>query len=205
MIRCGNPKAKFSQVMPGLPPEEGCWDWTGGKDAKGYGSFRSEGKLHKAHRVSYEIFVGPIPPGLSILHSCDRPVCVQPSHLRPGDAKDNASDASKRNRLKVVIPPELVPLIRERYRNGESCRSIARDLGVSHPTISKTVRGVSRRYSEGPTEEGSLVQRGERHHQSKMSDEEKDEVRSLYPQLTQRELSVRFGVSQSTINRIINS
>jgi hypothetical protein len=76
-----------------------CWLWTGGRiKASGYGSFWSNGKTVSAHRWSYMHFVGKIPPGMSVLHSCDQPSCVRPSHLRLGTQKDNVHDMIEKGR-----------------------------------------------------------------------------------------------------------
>lgn len=72
-----------------------CWDWSGCKDSRGYGRF-SIGPARKrvsynAHRVSYEIFVGPIPKGLVIDHLCNNPSCCNPKHLEPKTVYENVS------------------------------------------------------------------------------------------------------------------
>jgi hypothetical protein len=57
----------------------GCWEWTGMKDAAGYG-FVSE---YRAHRYAYTLLVGPIPENLVIDHLCRVTSCVNPTHLEP--------------------------------------------------------------------------------------------------------------------------
>lgn len=57
----------------------GCWLWTGSLNAAGYGK---HGKK-VAHRVVYELLVGPIPPGLQMDHLCRVRRCVNPDHLEP--------------------------------------------------------------------------------------------------------------------------
>ena len=65
----------------------GCWEWLGGHfTATGYGLFTMRGKDGKwrpttAHRFAYEVFIGPIPPGLVIDHLCRNRGCVNPDHL----------------------------------------------------------------------------------------------------------------------------
>src|SRR4051812_22074657 len=75
-----------------------CWLWTAYRDAAGYGRFGLAGKVQKAHRVSYELAVGPIPAGAHVLHSCDNPPCVNPDHLRVGSRIDNMRDKFMRGR-----------------------------------------------------------------------------------------------------------
>jgi hypothetical protein len=56
----------------------GCWEWTASKQPSGYGQIRSEGTTKYAHRVAYELFVGPIPEGYEIDHVCRNRGCVNP-------------------------------------------------------------------------------------------------------------------------------
>ena len=90
----------------------GCWLWTANctKDSKGrrrYGLIgagrRGEGMLY-AHRVSWEIHNGPIPNGLQVLHRCDNPQCVNPSHLFLGTQLDNMHDMVRKGRRGVTGP-----------------------------------------------------------------------------------------------------
>jgi hypothetical protein len=75
-----------------------CWLWTGGKHRQGYGQISIARKMALAHRVSYELEVGPIPPGMSVLHKCDVPGCVRPDHLFTGTQKDNMADCARKGR-----------------------------------------------------------------------------------------------------------
>lgn len=70
---------------------DGCWPWTGGKGGKRreYGYISIDGVGVGAHRVLYELFVGPIPEGLELDHLCRNPGCVRPSHLEPVTHQEN--------------------------------------------------------------------------------------------------------------------
>jgi hypothetical protein len=62
-----------------------CWNWTGALD-NGYGRFQGGprgSKVHRAHRLAYELLVGPIPEGLVLDHLCRNRRCVNPDHLEP--------------------------------------------------------------------------------------------------------------------------
>lgn len=78
-----------------------CWEWTGNKDDKGYGTISTGYKKSpaKAHRISWEIHFGEIPKGLFVLHACDNPSCVNPKHLMIGSQQANAIDMSKKGRM----------------------------------------------------------------------------------------------------------
>lgn len=100
--RCSEAEA-FSWHMPGSPPlapspTEGCWDWTSATDGRGYGMFRMNSQRVGAHQASYRIYHGPIENGLFVLHSCDRPICVQPAHLHLGTHTLNMRECIKRKR-----------------------------------------------------------------------------------------------------------
>lgn len=72
-------------------PDE-CWLWTASTTTSGYGYIsrgrRGEGKVH-AHRVAYELLVGPIPEGLELDHLCRTRACVNPQHLEPVTHREN--------------------------------------------------------------------------------------------------------------------
>lgn len=85
---------RFSQYFtPGDPDE--CWLWKGGRTGQ-RGCFRYGFGSSLAHRCSYEMYKGPIPKGLWVLHSCDNRLCVNPNHLRVGTGRDNARDRAER-------------------------------------------------------------------------------------------------------------
>lgn len=66
----------------------GCWIWTRER-SNGYGRIVVGGRRRAAHRVAYELFVGPIPDGLQLDHLCRVPPCINPEHLEPVTCKDN--------------------------------------------------------------------------------------------------------------------
>jgi len=82
---------------------EGCWYWTGAIGTGGYGRIGTgEGKrLEQAHRVAYELYVGPIPEGLHIDHLCRTRSCVRPDHLEPVPQAENNRRA---NALRWATP-----------------------------------------------------------------------------------------------------
>lgn len=66
-----------------------CWIWQGACDRAGYGVIVRDRQSYRAHRVSYEIFIGPIPPGLVIDHLCRTRNCLNPEHLEPVTIGEN--------------------------------------------------------------------------------------------------------------------
>ena len=67
----------------------GCWLWTGTRNAYGYGVTQYGGKTTQAHRLAYELRVGPIPHGMQIDHTCRTRHCVNPDHLEVVTRKEN--------------------------------------------------------------------------------------------------------------------
>lgn len=82
-----------------------CWLWTGAINHNGYGIFAVEGKrVARAHRVAYELRVGPIPVGLHLDHveerGCTSRACVNPNHLEPVTQAENNARAAARRKLR---------------------------------------------------------------------------------------------------------
>lgn len=143
-----------------------CWLWEGahlGKGAAGstaYGGFsvarglpRGKQTPRYAHRVSWELTHGPIPIGLSVLHHCDVPLCVNPSHLFLGTQADNMRDAARKRRLSVSRPrgqtvsdAQVAEIIALRQA-GLRLVQIADKYGVSKAFVSLVASGKRRQYS----------------------------------------------------------
>jgi len=75
-----------------------CIEWDGRLDREFYGEIRNRGRVKKAHRVVWEEENGPIPDGLSILHCCDNPPCINIEHLFLGTRIDNNHDRTTKGR-----------------------------------------------------------------------------------------------------------
>lgn len=108
------------------------------------------GKYRLAHRVAYELFIGPIPEGLVVCHRCDIPLCVNPSHLFLGTPMDNQRDKIKKGRqakgAKSGTPKLTEQDIREIRAASGSQQSIADRYGCSQVRVSQIKRGKGWRH-----------------------------------------------------------
>lgn len=128
-----------------------CWEWVGSKTRAGYGKFGHDHRTRSAHRVAYELWRGPIPDGLCVLHRCDNPACVNPEHLFLGTKSDNSKDMITKRRQVFQRRPDLIPRgerngsarltafkvaeIRALLAAGATKKRVARDIGVSRSLI----------------------------------------------------------------------
>lgn len=133
---------------------DGCWIWVGASVGLeyDYGKFWLDGAYDKAHRASFRIFKGPIPPAMWVLHRCDVPRCVNPHHLFLGTRQDNVDDMMRKGRgghsknpqrgersALAKLTPQQVLEIRQRNAAGESQGALAKEFSVGQPTIHKII------------------------------------------------------------------
>jgi hypothetical protein len=133
-------------------PELGnCWVWKRAKNEHGYGDFRTFGDHDKAHRVAWQIKHGGITKKVFVLHKCDNPACVNPSHLFTGTQKDNIQDMIRKGRHGYTphygenngyskLTWEKVREIRLLFlKGGFTHIALAHKFGVSRPCICQVV------------------------------------------------------------------
>jgi hypothetical protein len=126
---------------------ETCWLWRAAGHKSGYGNFYNGTRAEGAHRVAWAIANGPIPEGMSVLHHCDNPPCVNPAHLFLGTAKENGIDCQakgrttrgERNAHARLTTPEVRD-IRRLVRSGISQRRVAAQFNVHFGTVSDIIR-----------------------------------------------------------------
>ena len=133
-------------------PNTGCWLWMGAVNSRGYGYIRIATKTKKAHRVSYEQFVGEIPDGLFVLHHCDQPGCINPDHLWLGTDADNNADMRSKGRAVYVNGNRVATSRLNREQALEILSSplrhfeLARKFGVTNAAIRQIRMGKNWKY-----------------------------------------------------------
>jgi len=112
--------------------ENGCWIWRGSTTGR-YGKIGAAGYQLGTHRVAYELWVGEIPEGLSVMHTCNNPRCCNPAHLCVG-TKQNAA------KLRSCDAAEIKWLALNTHKTHAT---ISKLYGVNKATVSDIKREVS--------------------------------------------------------------
>jgi hypothetical protein len=126
-----------------------CWNWAGTIEWKGYGRACISGKRGAAHRVMWAAFYGPIPETMCVLHRCDNPRCVNPTHLFLGTVDDNNKDKKAKGRAtfgersgSTILTECDARKIIDMVRAGEiSQRKIGAMFGICHSAVSQIASG----------------------------------------------------------------
>ena len=129
-----------------------CWNWTDKPVQDGYAQFGIGGKSFRANRISY-FLANDFLPDKFIMHTCDNRLCVNPSHLVSGTAKDNSHDCMRKGRHGIgskngasKLTEAQVSRMRrlyDKYRRhgGMIQRELAKKFGVSRVLVSDITRG----------------------------------------------------------------
>jgi hypothetical protein len=149
------PFSKESFDLKWKAGSSGCWEWQRVKNQDGYGRVKRNGKLESAHRVAYELYVGPI-GDKQVLHKCDNPGCVNPDHLFLGTIQDNNRDKAQKGRARTIpMPGESHPkhkLTEQQVRDIRNSTLSQSKLGslysVSQQLISRVKSGSVWRHIE---------------------------------------------------------
>jgi len=143
----------WCKVEIGNPDE--CWEWLACKDGHGYGQIGYNSKSYIATHIAIFLTTHIMPSlGTVVLHSCDNPSCVNPSHLKIGTHADNVADRKAKGRSgapkgaahhSAKLTENQVKEIKQELNSHycRSFRSIGMHYGVSDTAIRKIKAGKS--------------------------------------------------------------
>jgi hypothetical protein len=134
-------------VRLGIPAE--CWECDSHyRNPKGYVklAYKAWNGFHLAHRWVWWDLTGECPE--VVMHKCDNPSCINPSHLQSGTHQDNSLDRDRKGRCGAIGGPvarklssKQVTEIREIIKAGESLTKTGKLFGVSAATIANIIKG----------------------------------------------------------------
>lgn len=177
-IHC-SPECRVREAATSFAEQDSCWEWPASRNpVSGYGQLSAwkDGRriMLSAHRIAYEAFVGPIPNGMQVCHSCDNTGCFNPSHLFVGTQRDNVDDMWQKGRATQRLPHlHWTKKYPERIKRGDD-----------HPL----------------RDDSSCLPRGTSHHNAKITEDDVREIRKSTETLDA--LSRRYGLSQSSLSSI---
>lgn len=131
----------------------GCWEWQASTSNGGYGQFKLNGTMARAHRVSYELFVGQIPDGMVLDHLCRNRRCVNPAHLEAVTQDENMARGARATATHCSYGHEFTPEnTRHRDRkNGERvCRTCVKRRKAERRARLKNLAGTDSPASSAP-------------------------------------------------------
>ena len=113
-----------------------CIEFQGYRDKDGYGQ---SGRCTKAHRAAFLAAYGWLPR--LVMHTCDNPPCIEPTHLVAGSAKANSRDMARKGRQwqQKVTPPIAAQICAAYQRGATRQADLAETFGVDQTTISRIV------------------------------------------------------------------
>ena len=140
----------WKYVAKGAPND--CWPWIRACSvgpSGGYGVLYLGTQHWLAHRLSYTVSIGEIPPDMCVCHTCDNPPCCNPAHLFLGSNYDNVQDRYRKGRNNHVkgidtgsnvLTEEQVLAIRAEYVPGKvGYKNLGKKYGVHYQTIKEIV------------------------------------------------------------------
>ena len=140
---------KFWEKVDRRGPDD-CWPWSASTDKNGYGQIGMT-RTHRrtlAHRLSWTIANGPIPNGLSVLHRCDNPGCVNPGHLFVGTPFQNTRDCIEKGRFQMGethgnarLNNRAVHKIFALRSRGFTQKQIGKSVGCTQSNVSRILLG----------------------------------------------------------------
>ena len=211
ITRIGSVNERFAQRYL-VDKETGCWNWTAGVNAKGYGVIAGEvngkrytkvGQQMLAHRVAWILFRGDIPAseaahGTVVMHTCDNPRCVNPRHLQLGTQSDNVKDMHQKGRRPACTPSGIAHW-NSSFKSQEDIDLICSTVGQTKALAERfgvdvcTIKRVRRR-------NGVILPGSGKFANKPPSQEVIDHIRSTPPGT--RGLGVLYGLGKTTIANI---
>jgi len=142
---------RFLSYVLAPSSENGCMEWSGHRNADGYGIASYDSGQVRAHRAAYELWEGAIPEGLVLDHLCRNPGCVRPDHLEPVTTAENIrrgvrdrrngapSQVSRKTRVESTAP----------VITGNAPENVLAEARLLFPAGVPTVREVKSRMRVG--------------------------------------------------------
>lgn len=129
------------------PGPNGCLDWTGVTHKEGYARIWFNRKWQMVTRLILAKKIGrPIVDGAFAMHTCDRPICINPEHIIEGTHADNMADMRQKGRNRfgerspfAKLTSEQVTQMRTRHANGETFTALGREFGVTGAHVGNIV------------------------------------------------------------------
>lgn len=132
---------KVDNILYIEDPTTGCWNWQGKVDEYGYARRGND----LVHRKMWEALNGPIPCGMSLLHSCDNKKCIRPIHMFVGTHQNNMDDMANKGR-RVTEQQKLtkfdVNKIREEHSAGKLIKVLAVEYSISYRHMRRIIKGL---------------------------------------------------------------